>query len=363
MPTENAQNANASQAAVAPAPAYTKTDDRPTFTAPVPRLAGKIALEEHIESPDFPATGHHPFVREDYFADVERRLQDVQLRLAGMDKAGIGATIVSLTQPGIEGILDPDTAVETAQRTNDHIAEFFVKHAPGRIYSFAAVPLQRPRAAADELERAVKTLGAKGALVNGYTNVPGESEGRYLDEAPVLEFWDRAAALDVPVYLHPRMPLPSQQRIYAGYPALVGSPWGFGIETSTHAVRLILSGLFDKLPNLTVILGHLGEALPFTLPRLESRLRHQNLGSLGKCKLRPTEYLRRNFYLTTAGAFRSQALINAIGEVGADRVMFSVDYPYESMQEAADWFDGCAISENDREKVGRLNAARLFNIA
>lgn len=330
---------------------------------PVSRLSGKIALEEHIESPDFPATGDHPFVREDYFADVERRLQDVDLRLAGMDKAGIGTTIVSLTQPGIEGILDRNKAVETAQRTNDHIAEFFARRAPGRIYGFAAVPLQDPRAAADELERAVKTLGAKGALVNGYTNIANENEGRYLDEAPVWEFWERVAALNVPVYLHPRIPLPNQQRIYVGYPALVGSPWGFGIETSTHAVRLILSGLFDKYPSLTVILGHLGEALPFTLPRLESRLRHQNPGSLGKCILSPTEYLRRNFYLTSAGAFRTQTLINAIGEVGSDRLMFSVDYPYESMQEAADWFDDCAISANDRLKIGRLNAARLFNIA
>jgi 2,3-dihydroxybenzoate decarboxylase len=340
-----------------------QTDDRPTFTVPVERIGGKIALEEHIESPDFPATGSHPFVREDYFSDVERRLQDYRLRLEGMDKAGIGATIVSLTQPGIEGITDPGKAVEIAKKTNDHIANFFVKNAPGRLFGFAAVPLQDPGAAADELERAVKTLGAKGALVNGYTNIGDENEARYLDEAPVWEFWERVAALNVPVYLHPRMPLPNQRRIYAGYPALVGSPWGFGIETSTHAVRLILSGLFDKYPNLTVILGHLGEALPFTLARLESRLRHQNPGSLGKCALRPTAYLQRNFFATTAGAFRTQALVNTIGEMGADRVMFSVDYPYESMQEAADWFDNCPISDNDRVRISRLNAANLFNIA
>jgi gamma-resorcylate decarboxylase len=339
-----------------------KTDDRPTFTVPAPRVAKKIALEEHIESPDFPATGSHPFVREDYFQDVERRLQDYKLRLEGMDKAGIGATIVSLTQPGIEAILDKDKAVEMSKRTNDHIANFFVKNAPGRLYGFAAVAMQDPRAAADELERAVKTLGAKGALVNGYTNIDDENEGRYLDEPPVWEFWERVAALNVPVYLHPRIPMPNQQRMYAGYPALVGAPWGFGIETSTHAVRLILSGLFDKYPNLTVILGHPGEALPFTLPRLESRLRHVNNGSHGKHVLRPTEYLRRNFFITTAGSFRTQTLLDTIGEVGSDRVMFSVDYPYESMQEGADWFDSASISEDDRLKIGRTNAAKLFNI-
>lgn len=140
-----------------------QVDDRPTFTVPVARVERKITLEEHIESSDFPATGSHPFVREDYFSDVERRLQEYRLRLEGMDKAGIGATIVSLTQPGVEGIIEPGKAVEIAKRTNDHIANFFVKNAPGRLYGFAAVPLQNPRAAADELERAVQTLGAKGA--------------------------------------------------------------------------------------------------------------------------------------------------------------------------------------------------------
>jgi predicted TIM-barrel fold metal-dependent hydrolase len=151
VPTEDTFTRNASGSAETPFHEI-RTDDRPTFSAPVERIERKIALEEHIESPDFPATGSHPFVREDYFSDVERRLQDYRLRLEGMDKAGIAATIVSLTQPGIEGITEAREAVEIAKRTNDHIADFFVKNAPGRLYGFAAVPLQDPSAAADELD-------------------------------------------------------------------------------------------------------------------------------------------------------------------------------------------------------------------
>jgi gamma-resorcylate decarboxylase len=166
----------------------------------------------------------------------------------------------------------------------------------------------------------------------------------------------------VPVYLHPRIPLPNQRRIYQGYDGILGSAWGFGCETSTHAVRLILSGLFDQLPNLNVILGHCGEGLPFTLPRLEHRLRHQAPGSHGKHKLPPTAYLRKNFFLTTSGVFRSQTLLDTILEVGADRVLFSVDSPYESMDELSPWFDTCPISDNDRQKIGRDNSFKLFKL-
>lgn len=339
-----------------------ESSSRPTFTNPKSVVANKIALEEHIESPDFSATGSHPFVDEVYFSDVERRLQEYKIRLQDMDEAAIGQSILSLTQPGIEGILDTKKAIDTAKKTNDHIADFFVKNGQGRLHGFAAVALQNPKAAADELERAVKDLGFKGALINGYTNMGDENTIRYLDEEPVWEFWERVAKLNVPVYLHPRIPAPNQQRMYQDYPGLLGAAWGFGVETSTHAVRLILSGLFDRYPNLSLILGHLGEALPFTLPRLEKRLRHMTDSSHGKHQLRPTEYLNRNFYFTTSGAFRTQTLIDTIGEIGVDRVLFSVDYPYESMKEGADWFDNSSISEADKLKIGRSNAETLFKI-
>ncbi|MGF6884804.1 putative TIM-barrel fold metal-dependent hydrolase [Nocardia sp. GAS34] len=325
-------------------------------------MNGKIALEEHWESAAFPATGSHDFTEPDYFGDVQRRLQEVDERIADMDRTGIDVSILSLTQPGIEAITDTQLAIDTAARMNDHAAEKLVSRHPDRLRMFAAVPLQDPEAAAAELERAVKDLGAVGALINGYTNIGDENTARYLDEAPVDPFWAKVSELDVPVYLHPRIPLPNQQRIYQGYEGLLGSAWGFGFETATHALRLILSGLFDRYPNVNVILGHLGEALPFTLPRVEHRLRHQRRETHGAHEHEPTKYLRENFYLTTSGVFRTQALLDTLLEVGADRTLFSVDYPYESMYEIAPWFDSCPISENDRVKIGRTNAAKLFGL-
>ncbi|MCY7916455.1 amidohydrolase family protein [Bacillus vallismortis] len=325
-------------------------------------MNGKIALEEHWESPDFPATGHHNFTDDEYFNAVQKRLQEFENRIEDMDRNGIQTSILSLTQPGIEGITDPERAVKLAKQMNDHAAEFFVSKHPGRFKAFAAVPLQDPKEAAKELERAINELGFVGALVNGYSNIGDENNAQYLDEPQVRPFWEKAAQLKVPVYLHPRIPLPNQQRIYKGYEGLLGSAWGFGFETATHAIRLMLSGLFDEYPDLTVILGHLGEGLPFTLPRVEHRLRHQRPETHGNHQKAPTEYLRKNFYLTTSGVFRTQALIDTLLEVGSDRILFSVDYPYETMEEISSWFDQCPISETDRYKIGTENAAKLFQL-
>ncbi|MCY8309871.1 amidohydrolase family protein [Bacillus vallismortis] len=325
-------------------------------------MNGKIALEEHWESPDFPATGSHNFTDDEYFNAVQKRLQEFENRIEDMDRNGIRTSILSLTQPGIEGITDPERAVKLAKQMNDHAAEFFVSKHPDRFKAFAAVPLQDPEEAAKELERAVNELGFVGALVNGYSNIGDENNAQYLDEPQVRPFWEKAAQLKVPVYLHPRIPLPNQQRIYKGYEGLLGSAWGFGFETATHAIRLMLSGLFDEYPDLTVILGHLGEGLPFTLPRVEHRLRHQRPETHGNHQKAPTEYLRKNFYLTTSGVFRTQALIDTLLEVGSDRILFSVDYPYETMEEISSWFDQCPISETDRYKIGTENAAKLFQL-
>jgi predicted TIM-barrel fold metal-dependent hydrolase len=179
---------------------------------------------------------------------------------------------------------------------NDHMTNFFVKHNPARFLGFATVPLQGPAAAATELERAVKELGFVGANINSYTNIGDENTDRYLDEQPVWELWAHVQTLGVPVYLHPRVPLPNQQRICQGYEGLLGSAWRFGFKTSIHAIRMIRSDLFDHYPGRP-----------------------------------PMDYLRNNFYLTTSCTFRSQALLNTILELGTDRVLFSVDYPHESV--------------------------------
>lgn len=330
-------------------------------------MKGKIALEEHISTEEnnklWDSTLEAARNGKEYMADVERRLLDAQLRLAEMDKYGIETMILSLTSPGAQSILDPKCAVDFAKRTNDLLAEKFTEPYKGKFYAFATVALQNPRAAADELERAVKHLGMKGALINGYTNIRDNDTAQYLDEAPVWEFWNRVAQLGVPVYLHPREPLPSQRRIYEGYPSLVGSAWGFAHETGTHAVRLMLSGLFDTYPDLVIILGHLGEGLSQLLPRLEWRLHMQRHGvGLGKTQRNVSEYYGRNFYVTTSGHFHTKALLDAISELGVDHMMFSVDYPYEYIEPATTWFDHALLSENDRQKIGRENAKRLFRL-
>jgi gamma-resorcylate decarboxylase len=330
-------------------------------------MQGKIALEEHVSTEEnnkrwdlrFEAARHG----KRYMENVERRLFDTETRLEEMDEFGIETAILSLTTPGAQSILDSRQAVDFAKRTNDRITEQFVAPHQGRFYAFATVALQNPRAAADELERAVKQLGMKGALVNGYTNLGQTDSAQYLDAEPVWEFWDRVADLDVPVYLHPRDSLPPQQQIYDGYPCLIGSPWSFGLETATHAARLMLSGLFDKYPRLTVILGHLGEGLPQLLPRLEWRLHMQREGlHPPKANRRVSEYFSQNFCATTSGHFHTKSMLNCIGEMGVDRVMFSVDYPYEEIRSAATWFDTALVSENDRIKIGRDNARRLLRL-
>jgi gamma-resorcylate decarboxylase len=330
-------------------------------------MQGKICLEEHLSTTEYDqiwsAGGEEARNGAEYMAEVRRRLPDAALRLADMDRFGIETMILSLTSPGVQGMTEARRAIEFAHRTNELITEKFVRTYRGRFYAFANVALQEPRAAADELERAVRDLDMKGALVNGFSNIGDADTAQYLDEPPVWEFWERVAQLDVPVYLHPREPLPSQRRIYEGYPALVGSAWGFGHETGTHAVRLMLSGLFDRFPDLRIILGHLGEGLPFLLPRLQSRLYMQRRGiGLGNAQKTVGEYFRRNFYVTTSGHFHTKALLNAIAELGVEHVMFSTDYPYECAEVGTRWFDEALISDNDRVRIGRENARQMFHL-
>ena len=330
-------------------------------------MNGKIALEEHMSTLEvnelWDESGEAARNGAAYMAWVQDRLLDVEQRLRDMDACGIEQTILSLTSPGIQSITDTQLAEETARKANDRLHRDFVSAHPDRFTFFAAVAMQDPDQAASELDRAITQLGAKGAMINGYTNVDDDQTGRYLDDAANAPFWAKVAELNVPVYLHPREPLPSQQRLYDGYASLIGSAWGFGHETATHAVRLMLSGLFDEHPGIQIIVGHLGEGLPYTLPRLEHRLQKQRAGvGLGHAQRQVSHYLRHNFLITTSGHFHTRTLFNAISEIGVDRVLFSADYPFETMQDAATWFDASLLSDNDKEKVGRTNAIRIFGL-
>lgn len=323
-------------------------------------MHGKIALEEHFVTPALKETifGSIGWDPKEWAAMATALQETNEVRLADMDAAGIEISVLSLAAPCIQDEVHLSQAVARAQHANDALAEIVKAH-PERYAALAALPLQDPLAAADELERCVCTLGFRGALANGYSSVGNLATAAYYDEPGYLPFWERVAGLGVPFYLHPRNPLPTQRRVYETREALLGPTWAFTVETATHALRLMISGLFDRFPELTIVLGHMGELLPFAVARTEQRLSH--IPGSGLQRL-PTEVLRENFYLTTSGNFHTPSLIGAMLQVGADRVLFATDYPFESTADAATWFDAVPISETDRRKIGRTNAQKLLGL-
>ncbi|MFI6737093.1 amidohydrolase family protein [Nonomuraea sp. NPDC050451] len=324
-------------------------------------MVDKIALEEHFGAtdPDIVEQSATHFTADAWPAHRDMLLDIHGARLRIMDECGIEKAVLSLLSPGIQSLHEAKKAVEWACRLNDHAAEQVARR-PDRFASFAALPMQDPDAAVTELRRAVTELGLVGALINGFSQVGDEHTVVYLDDPRYAGFWAAVEELDVPVYLHPRDPLQATSPQYEGHPWLYGSAWAFSVETGTHALRLMGSGLFDRRPGITVILGHLGELLPFNIWRTDHRLA---VAPRGLDVRHPFgHYLRTNFYLTTSGNFRTPALLNTIQEVGADRLLFSADYPFEDMREAAAWFDGLELNENDLVKIGRTNAQRLLRL-
>lgn len=344
-----------------------------TETLPIRRQNKKIALEEAVGSPCFEAHKTfppRPIIKglsglpfsQDFLSDVESRLDDVPSRLQSMDQSGVHYAIVSLTSPGIEGVSDAATAIRFARQTNDAIHEKYVKSYPERFGFFACVPMQDPEEAARELERAVTQLGAKGVLINGFTNLDDHDEKiRYLDAPECEVFWEMLHKLDVPLYLHPRLPPINQQVVYHQYPNLASASYGFGVECAGHALRIMCSGILDKYP-AKIILGHCAEALPFLIHRADHRMQIGTPGSNGAHKKSLMHYFQAQFYATLAGVRRKSTLTNTIEELGESRVMFSVDYPYESNEDAADWFDGLEMNENTRVAIASENAKRLLGL-
>jgi gamma-resorcylate decarboxylase len=325
------------------------------------RNPGKIALEEHfaIEETLMDSAG---FVPDDHWGELKGRLLDIQdRRLRLMDSHGVERMILSLNAPAVQAIPDARRANEVAKRANDILAREVSKR-PDRFSAFAALPMQDPDRASRELERCVAQLDFKGALVNGFTQAGNENTTLYYDLPQYWPFWQLVEALDTPFYLHPRNPLPAHAQIYDGHPWLLGPTWAFGQETAVHALRLMGSGLFDAYPRLTIILGHMGEGLPYSMWRVDNRNAWVKAPPRYKAKKKIADYFHANFFLTTSGNFRTQTLIDAILEIGADRILFSVDWPFENVDHAADWFDAASISENDRLKIGRLNAMHLFKL-
>ncbi len=324
-------------------------------------MQGKIALEEHFAIPETlqDSAGFFP---DSVWGELSGRLLDIhEKRLRLMDEHGIELTLLSLNAPAIQAIPDPARANEIARRANDFLAEQ-VRKRPARFQALAALPMQDPDAAIRELERCIKELGFKGALVNGFSQIRDPNTAIYLDLPQYWPFWEVVERLDVPFYLHPRNPLPSMAQIYEGHPWLLGPTWAFGQETAVHALRLMGSGLFDKYPRIQIILGHMGEGLPYSMWRVDNRNAWVKAPPRYPARKKIAEYFSQNFYLTTSGNFRTQTLIDAMLEIGVDRILFSTDWPFENIDHAAIWFDAASISENDRLKIGRTNAARLFKL-
>ena len=321
-------------------------------------MQGKIALEEHfaIEATlaDSQVFGAH------VWGELGPRLTDFQdRRLRFMDASGVEIMILSLNAPAVQAIPDVARAIEVARVANDVLAAEMAKR-PDRFEGFAALPMQDAEAAARELTRCVKELGFVGALVNGFSQAG--SATLYYDLPQYRPFWEVVADLGVPFYLHPRNPIPGSIPGYDGHNWLLGPNWAFHAETAVHALRLIGCGLFDEHPKLQIILGHLGEGIPAYLWRIDHRNDWMKARHKYAAKKWVADYFRENFVLTTSGNFSTSAMNQAIAEVGVERVLWSADYPFESIADAADWFDAAPLSEADRQKIGRENAVKLFKL-
>jgi predicted TIM-barrel fold metal-dependent hydrolase len=321
-----------------------------------------ITLEEHFASPawlDGAGRGTKELAKnpQNPLKEVPAKLIDLgKQRLAEMDAAGIDMQVLSLNSPGVEQ-LDEAEAVAVARETNDYLAAA-VRAFPDRFGGFAALPLARPDDAAKELERMVHDHGFKGANINGHVRE------RYLDDPFFRPALEAAEALGVPIYLHPTQPPKAVTNIYfSGFSpevdyifSTVG--WGWHIETAVHVVRMILGGVFDRLPRLQVIVGHMGEGLPFMLERMKGTF-SQRLTKLQ----RPVEaYLRENVHYTFAGFNYTPTFLDLLMEVGVDRIMFSCDYPYGSMSKGRAFLDGLPVSDADREKIAYGNAVKLMGL-
>ena len=281
--------------------------------------------------------------------DLERE------RLRDMDENGVDVHLLSLTAPGVQ-MFDADTAIELATLTNDRLAEVIARH-PTRFAGLGAVAPQSPKRAAKEMERAINKLKLNGFVINSHTN------GEYLDDQKFWPILEAAEALDACIYIHPRA-LPEAADRAMQYYGMDAALWGYGVEVGTHAVRMIVSGVFDRFPKLKICIGHMGEAIHFWQWRIDymNALR-QNTGESPKLRLgKPSAYIKRNFVITTSGVEDDLALEYSIKAIGEDNVLWAIDYPYQPTAPAVKWMDAAPVPEPVREKLYHGNAERIFHI-
>ncbi|RDA88268.1 hypothetical protein CP532_0304 [Ophiocordyceps camponoti-leonardi (nom. inval.)] len=328
-------------------------------------MLGKIALEEAFALPRM-----HEKTRwwaSMFAVDPEKHaaeMKDVtELRIQYMDKHGVGFSVLSYTAPGVQDIWDRGEASRLAVEINDYVAEA-IKHHRNRLGAFATLSMHDPHEAADELRRCVRQLGFLGALVNDTQRSGPEGDDAIFYDNPDWDpFWATVVELDVPLYLHPRNPTGSlHDRLWADRKWLIGPPLSFAHGVSLHVLGMVTNGVFDRHPSLQVILGHLGEHIPFDLWRINHWFEDVKKPLGLACKGTIRDYFRRNLFITTSGHFSTPTLQFCMAEVGADRILFSIDYPFESFADACEWYDGLPINLIDKVKMGRENAQKLLKV-
>ncbi len=319
-----------------------------TAAAPAKRKHRVIAIEEHFTDAAIPFGGGRP-------GAITDRLKDLgDWRLREMDEAGIDVQVLSMAGKALYQ-MPPAEAVPLAREINDRLAEAVAGH-PDRFAAFAALPVTDAHAAADELERVVTKYGFKGAMTHGL------SQGLFLDDKRFWPMWERAARLDVPIYMHPSEPHQTVVDVYykdylETFPGIISAPLGYTVETAVQGVRMVLSGLFDAYPNLKIILGHMGEGLPFLLWRIDHTLKNP-----GNAPIEFREIFCKHFWITTSGFFSDPAMICSLLELGADRIIFSVDWPWGNNKQATDWLDRMSLSEEDKAKIYHGNVESLLRM-
>jgi predicted TIM-barrel fold metal-dependent hydrolase len=321
-----------------------------------------IAIEEHFITPLYRENVSANEFRKFYLQTrgeamghdiVAENLDLGASRLAHMDAAGIDLQVLSFGSPGPQAF-GADVAIPMARDANDRLFDTVKSH-PQRFAGFAALPTAAPEKAAAELERCVSELGFKGAMIHGH------QQASFLDERKYWPIFERAEALDVPIYLHPTLPHPDALKSYfAGYEELARAGWGFAVDTSCHFLRLVFSGLFDAYPKLKIILGHLGEGLPFAMHRLDD---HTKAAAARRgLKKTPMTYLKENLLVTTSGNWYEPAFQCTLAALGADSILFAVDWPYESNKTGMQFLRNISVSDADREKIAYRNAERLLRL-
>jgi 2,3-dihydroxybenzoate decarboxylase len=326
----------------------------------------KIAFEEHVSIMEFEQLVAEQAVRLNFpsIQDPDRManvlgpvmfLEPSEHRIPEMDKYGIDIQVLSIGGTAVQNDLNTARAVANARFANDFMYRI-IKQYPGRFYGFGLLAMQDPAAAVQELERCVKELGFVGILLNGATNFS------YYDEPQYYPVWAKLEELGVPLYLHVSNPEADQIRMYEGYPELLANTWNWGVVGGTHALRMMFGGVFDRYPGAQLILGHMGESLPYLLGRLDEGYDCRAVKKMGRMAHHPSYYIKNNIYITTSGGFQPEAMVCAIMALGVERILFANDYPHYPLAKTMSHMASCPLTDEQLELIYHGNAERLLRI-